>query len=125
MAGEVCGALSGGALAIGLLYGQDQDEAVLHLTEQFMHQFAEHKRIVQELGIALFFTHLYAAWERGANENMNGLVTQYIPKNRELISVTEDELEQIMIKLNHHPRKCLDFKSPFEVFFEQFIALTI
>ena len=42
-----------------------------------------------------------------------------------LISVTEDELEQIMIKFNHRPRKCLDFKSPFEVFFEQSVALTI
>jgi len=56
---------------------------------------------------------------------MNGLVRQYIHKNRELISVTEDELEQIMIKLNHRPRKCLYFKSPFEVFFEQSVALTI
>jgi IS30 family transposase len=56
---------------------------------------------------------------------MNGLVRQYIPKNRKLTSVTIDELEQIMIKLNHRPRKCLDFKSPFEVFFGQFVALMI
>ena len=62
--------------------------------------------------------------ERGVNENMNGLVRQYIPKNRELTSVTNDELEHIMIKLNHRPRKCLDFKSPFEVFFELSVALT-
>ena len=41
MAGEVCGALSGGALAIGLLYGQDEEEAVTYLTEQFMHRFEE------------------------------------------------------------------------------------
>jgi C_GCAxxG_C_C family probable redox protein len=47
MAGEVCGALSGGALAIGLLYGQDQDEAALHLTEQFMHRFAERNGAVR------------------------------------------------------------------------------
>jgi IS30 family transposase len=46
---------------------------------------------------------------------MNGLVRQYIPKIRDLISVTKGELEQIMIKLIHRPRKCLDFKSPFEV----------
>ena len=56
---------------------------------------------------------------------MNGLVRKYIPKNRELISVTEDELEQIMVKLNYRPRKCLDFKSPIEVFFEQSVALMI
>jgi len=47
MAGEVCGALSGGALAIGLLYGQDQDEAVPHLTEKFMHRFAERNGAVR------------------------------------------------------------------------------
>jgi IS30 family transposase len=65
----------------------------------------------------------YVALERGTNENMNELVRQYIPKNRELKSVTNDELEMIMTKLNHRPRKCLDFMSPFEIFFEHSIAL--
>ena len=87
-------------------------------------EFADHQRIAQELGIDFFFAHPYAAWERGGNENMNGLVRQYIPKNRELTSVSNDELEHIMIKLNHRPRKCLDFMSPFEVFFELSVALT-
>ena len=87
-------------------------------------EFAEHERIAQDLDVDFFFAHPYAAWERGANENMNGLVRQYIPKNRELTSVTENELEQIMINLNHRPRKCLDFKSPFEVFFDNPVALT-
>ena len=88
-------------------------------------EFAEHERITQELCTDFFFAHPYDAWERGANENMNGLVRQYIPKNRELISVTNDELDKIMTKLNHRPRKCLDFRSPFEVFFEQSVALMI
>ena len=86
-------------------------------------EFAEHERIAQELEVSFFFAHPYAAWERGTNENMNGLVRQYIPKNRDLSSVTNEELSQIMNKLNHRPRKCLDFKSPFEVFFEQPVAL--
>jgi IS30 family transposase len=87
-------------------------------------EFAEHERITKELCTDFFFAHPYAAWERGANENMNGLVRQYIPKNRELNSVTNDELELIMTKLNHRPRKCLDYLSPFEVFFNQSVALT-
>jgi IS30 family transposase len=86
-------------------------------------EFAEHERIAQELEISFFFAHPYAAWERGANENMNGLVRQYIPKNRDLSSVSDEELLLIMNKLNHRPRKCLDFKTPFEVFFEQPVAL--
>ena len=86
-------------------------------------EFAEHQRIAQELCSDFFFAHPYAAWERGANENMNGLVRQYIPKKRALNSVTNDELEMIMTKLNHRPRKCLDFMSPFEVFFNHSVAL--
>ena len=87
-------------------------------------EFAEHERIAQELCSDFFFAHPYAAWERGSNENMNGLVRQYIPKNRELKSVSNDELEIVMTKLNHRPRKCLDFMSPFEVFFNHSVALT-
>ena len=86
-------------------------------------EFAEHERIADGLGIDFFFAHAYAAWERGANENMNGLVRQYIPKNRDLVSVTDDEVLQIINRLNHRPRKCLDFRTPFEVFFERSVAL--
>lgn len=81
-------------------------------------EFAHHERISKELGIDFYFAHPYAAWERGANENMNGLIRQYIPKSKELSSVIQDELILIQNKLNHRPRKCLDFRSPFEVFFE-------
>ena len=87
-------------------------------------EFAEHERIAKELEIDFFFAHPYAAWERGANENMNGLVRQYIPKNRDFASVTDDELLLVTNRLNHRPRKCLDFRTPFEVFFEQLVALT-
>ena len=86
-------------------------------------EFADHERIAQELGINFFFAHPYAAWERGTNENMNGLIRQYIPKKRDLSSVDDMELLCIMKKLNHRPRKCLGFKSPFEVFFNQSVAL--
>jgi IS30 family transposase len=80
-------------------------------------EFAENERIAQELEVSFIFAHSYAAWERGANEYMNGLVRQNIPKNRDLLSVTDEELLLIMNKLNHRPRNCLDFKTPFEVFF--------
>jgi IS30 family transposase len=86
-------------------------------------EFAEHERIAKELDIDFFFAHPYAAWERGTNENMNGLVRQYIPKNRDFALVTDEELITIIDKLNHRPRKCLDFKTPLEVFFEHFVAL--
>ena len=92
---------------------------VLHtITGDNGKEFAEHERIAENLKLDFFFAHPYSAWERGANENMNGLVRQYIPKSRNLATVTNNELELIMHKLNHRPRKCLAFRTPFEVFFE-------
>jgi len=68
--------------------------------------------------------HPYAAWELGANENMNGLVRQYIPKNRDFALVIDEKLIMIIDKLNHRPRKFLEFRTPFEVLFEQPVTLT-
>jgi IS30 family transposase len=86
-------------------------------------EFAEHEKVSQELKADFFFAHPYAAWERGTNENMNGLIRQYIPKKRKFTSVNETEVELIMDRLNNRPRKCLDFMSPFEMFFVQSVAL--
>lgn len=81
-------------------------------------EFAAHQRISNELLIDFFFAHPYAAWERGTNENANGLIRQYLPKDRDLSTVSVQEEIMIMDRLNLRPRKCLDFRTPFEVFFE-------
>ena len=86
-------------------------------------EFAEHERISRELVTDFFFAHPFAAWERGTNENTNGLVRQYIPKQIEYALITEHELIMISNRLNHRPKKCLDFMSPFEVFFDHSVAL--
>jgi IS30 family transposase len=86
-------------------------------------EFAEHEKIARELKADFFFAHPYAAWERGSNENMNGLIRQYIPEKRNFASVEETEVELVMDRLNKRPRKCLDFVSPFEVFYNQCVAL--
>jgi len=87
-------------------------------------EFAEHERIAVELEAIFFFAHPYSAWERGTNENLNGLVRQYVPKNRDFSLVTDEELHHIVNRLNHRPRKCLEFRTPFEVFFQHRVALT-
>ena len=88
-------------------------------------EFAAHQRISNELCVDFFFAHPYAAWERGANENANGLIRQYLSKDRDLSTVSAQEEILIMDRLNLRPRKCLDFRTPFEVFFEhQSVALT-
>ena len=87
-------------------------------------EFAYHKRISQDLNLDVYFAHPYSSWERGTNENTNGLIRQYLPKSRNLKSVTATEEIHIMDRLNLRPRKCLDFKTPFEVFFQDLFCCT-
>ena len=82
-------------------------------------EFAQHERIASELGADFFFAHPYASWERGANENMNGLIRQFFPKKMSFDSITPDEITFAVDKLNHRPRKCLGFRTPHEVFMAQ------
>jgi len=88
-------------------------------------EFAEHVRIAETLKANFYFAHPYSAWERGTNENTNGLVRQYFPKKTDFSKVARSETKVAVDRLNHRPRKCLDFKSPFEVFFDQSVALHI
>ena len=87
-------------------------------------EFAEHVRIAETLKANFYFAHPYSAWERGTNENTNGLVRQYFPKKTDFSQVVQSETNAVVDRLNQRPRKCLDFKSPFEVFFNQSVALT-
>ncbi|MDO8753994.1 MAG: IS30 family transposase [Anaerolineales bacterium] len=86
-------------------------------------EFAEHLRIAETLKTNFYFAHPYSAWERGTNENTNGLVRQYFPKKTDFSKVALSETTIVVDRLNHRPRKCLDFKTPFEVFFHRPVAL--
>jgi len=81
-------------------------------------EFADHQRVDLELGSTIYFADPFASWQRGTNENFNGLLRQYIPKDRPLSTVTQEELKMIEKKLNHRPRKRLGFRTPHEVFHE-------
>lgn len=88
-------------------------------------EFAGHQEIAAALNADCYFAHPYASWERGTNENTNGLLRQYLPRKRNFKEVSSQEEISIMDKLNSRPRKCLDFHTPYEVFFgHQKIALT-
>jgi IS30 family transposase len=80
-------------------------------------EFAEHEMIAQALEANFYFAHPYASWERGLNENTNGLVRQYFPKQCHFDRITDEEIQTVIDKLNNRPRKCLGFKTPNEVFF--------
>ena len=80
-------------------------------------EFAYHADIAATLEAEGFFAHPYHSWERGLNENTNGLIRQYLPKGSDFNSLTRFEVEAIMNKLNNRPRKCLDYRTPNQVFF--------
>ena len=88
-------------------------------------EFAEHERIAKDLNTDVYFAHPYSSWERGTNENMNGLVRQYFPKKCNFTTITETEIEFVMERLNNRPRKCLGFKSPNQVFFNHSPAVAL
>jgi IS30 family transposase len=99
-------------------------EKVHSLTSDHGKEFANHQQIAQALGIKYYFAHPYSAWERGTNENTNGLLRQYFPKKQDFQQVTDEAIQLAMLKLNFRPRKCHAFKTPFEVFFNLSVALT-
>lgn len=63
-----------------------------------------------------YFAHPYSSWERGLNENTNGLVRQYLKKGSDFSTVKDDDLITIMNKLNNRPKKSLNFATPEEIF---------
>ena len=90
---------------------------VLTLTADNGREFGNHEAIAKELGAHFYFAHPYCSWERGANENGNGLVRQYFPKGSDFRKISDTDLRRVERKLNNRPRKCLDMKTPNEVAF--------
>lgn len=87
-------------------------------------EFAGHETIAHALKATVYFAHPYHSWERGLNENSNGLLRQYFPKGMELADVTDEQVQWAVDRLNHRPRKILGFKTPFEVFFGKTVRYT-
>lgn len=79
-------------------------------------EFAKFKLIQQQTGLRIFFADPYSAWQRGSNENANGLLRQYFPKGADLSALKQHTLVSALKRLNHRPRKCLAYRSSHEVF---------
>jgi IS30 family transposase len=80
-----------------------------------------HETISKALGITFYFAHPYHSWERGSNENLNGLIRQYIPKKTDFSTLTDEFVAMVQNKLNNRPRKRHGFKTPNQVFNELLI----
>jgi IS30 family transposase len=70
------------------------------------------------IGIEPYFAHSYASWERGTNENTNGLIRWYFPKGIDFATVSDEDIQRVENALNNRPRKRLGYRTPLEVFLE-------
>lgn len=88
-------------------------------------EFTCHRDLARLLSMNVYFAHPYSSWERGTNENTNGLLRQYLPKTMSFSQLTDWQLASYVLQLNNRPRKCLNYRTPAEVFHERRVALAM
>jgi IS30 family transposase len=92
-------------------------DSVLTITADNGREFSRHKKVSKSLKADVYFAHPYHSWERGLNENTNGLLRQYFPKKMDFRSIDAKSIQHAMDRLNDRPRKLLNYATPNEVFF--------
>lgn len=98
-------------------------EVVHTITADNGKEFAYHEKISKALSADIYFAHPYSSWERGLNENTNGLLRQYFPKETDIKKVTQEEVRRAVKRLNTRPRKGLDFKTPSQLMDDYRVAM--
>lgn len=88
-------------------------------------EFSQFKELEQHTGLSVFFADPYAAWQRGSNENANGILRFYFPKGTDFSKVSERQLERVIRRINNRPRKCLSYRSPHQVMQELVIGALV
>lgn len=79
-------------------------------------EMAEHQAIAQTLNLKTYFADPYSPWQRGTKEQTNGLIRRYFPKGTDFSKVSDKALDDVVLKINQRPRKCLGFRTPYDVF---------
>jgi len=89
------------------------------LTVDHGKEFAGYLELEQNFNVDVFFADPYSSWQRGTNENTNGLIREIFPKKFDFSTITQDDVDIFENILNNRPRKCLGYKTPLEVFNEE------
>ena len=103
---------------------QDWKPYIFTITADNGKEFSEHKVIAKELDIEFYFARPYHSWERGSNENLNGLIRQYIPKKTDFNTISDEYIQQIENDLNNRPRKRFNFNTPLNMFHQKVAFVT-
>ena len=85
-------------------------------------EFRNHAKIAKELNTTVSFADSYASWQKGAIENTNKLIRQYIPKGTNFNDITDDYIHSVQLRLNRRPRQKLNFSTPKDVFLKSFVV---
>ena len=97
---------------------------ILHsITPDRGKEFARHAEVTKALGAEFYFPPPYQPWQRGTNENTNGLLREFFPKHQDIAQYSDDYLEKAVLALNNRPRKCLQWRTPYEVHFDKALHL--
>lgn len=107
------------AAMIGMMAGHE----VLTITPDRGKEFASHEMIAESLDAQFYFPLPHHPWQRGTNENTNGLIREYMPKGKDMEDIPEEEFIRIQDELNHRPRKCLGYRTPYEVYYSKTLHL--
>ena len=86
-------------------------------------EFSLHSEVTKALGVEFYFPPPHHPWERGTNENTNGLLREYFPKGQDLTDISDEYLQDKVTELNHRPRKCLGYRTPAEIYFSKTLHL--
>jgi len=83
-------------------------------------EFADYRYLEQQVKCRVYYCETHSPWQKGSNENMNGRLRWYLPKEADIAKITQEELDQLAGKMNRCPRKCLGYKTPQELFIQQY-----
>jgi IS30 family transposase len=97
--------------------------AVLTITADNGKEFAYHEKMTESLQCDVYFAYPYCSWQRGLNENTNGLLRQYWPKSTDFKKVSQSAVQDVIVDLNDRPRKKLNYKTPAKLMAEHMVAI--